>query len=322
MKIIFAGTPDFAVPSLQMLLASKHDICAIYTQPDRPAGRGRQLHVSPVKALALKHEIPVFQPVNLKMDEDFQQLLSLNADLIVVVAYGVILTQAVLDVPRLGCINVHGSLLPRWRGAAPIQRALIAGDEKTGVTIMQIALKLDAGDMLHKEEYVIDAKDTASNLHDKLAQLGATGLSKVLVEMEAGVIHAEPQDENLVTYAEKLTKIEATIDWMQPASSLALKVRGLNSWPVAQTLYQGNVLRIWQAEAIALDTELEPGTVSCNNKNMDVATGKGLLRLHEVQLPGGKRISTQAFLNAHDINGIKLGSRSCIPAVVGRTPGE
>jgi methionyl-tRNA formyltransferase len=322
MKIIFAGTPDFAVPSLQMLLASKHDICAVYTQPDRPAGRGRQLHISPVKALALKHEIPVFQPVNLKMDEDFQQLLSLNADLIVVVAYGVILTQAVLDVPRLGCINVHGSLLPRWRGAAPIQRALIAGDEKTGVTIMQIALKLDAGDMLHKEEYVIDAKDTASSLHDKLAQLGATGLSKVLVEMEAGVIHAEPQDENLVTYAEKLTKIEAIIDWMQPSSSLALKVRGLNSWPVAQTLYQGNVLRIWQAEAIALDTELEPGTVSCNNKNMDVATGKGLLRLHEVQLPGGKRISTQAFLNAHDVNGIKLGSSSCIPAVVGRTPGE
>ncbi|UOA09177.1 methionyl-tRNA formyltransferase [Methylobacter sp. S3L5C] len=317
MKIIFAGTPDFAVPSLQMLLASKHDICAVYTQPDRPAGRGRQLHVSPVKALALKHEIPVFQPANLKTDEDFQQLLSLNADLIVVVAYGVILTQAVLDAPRLGCINVHGSLLPRWRGAAPIQRALMAGDEKTGVTIMQIALKLDAGDMLHKEEYVIDAKDTASSLHDKLAQLGATGLSKVLVEMDAGAIHAEPQDESLVTYAEKLTKIEATIDWAQPADSLELKVRGLNGWPVAQTLYQDNVLRIWQAEAIALDTELEPGMVSCNNKNMDVATGKGLLRLHEVQLPGGKRISTQAFLNAHDVNGIKLGNSSCIPAVVG-----
>ncbi len=317
MKIIFAGTPDFAVPSLQMLLASKHDICAVYTQPDRPAGRGRQLHVSPVKALALKHEIPVFQPANLKTDEDFQQLLSLNADLIVVVAYGVILTQAVLDAPRLGCINVHGSLLPRWRGAAPIQRALMAGDEKTGVTIMQIALKLDAGDMLHKEEYVIDAKDTASSLHDKLAQLGATGLSKVLVEMDAGAIHAEPQDESLVTYAEKLTKTEATIDWTQPASSLELKVRGLNGWPVAQTLYQDNVLRIWQAEAIALDTELEPGVVSCNNKNMDVATGKGLLRLHEVQLPGGKRISTQAFLNAHDVNGVKFGDSSCIPAVAG-----
>jgi methionyl-tRNA formyltransferase len=308
MKIIFAGTPDFAVPSLQMLLASSHDICAVYTQPDRPAGRGRQLHVSPVKALAVQFGIPVFQPPNLKADDDLQQLLLLNADLIVVVAYGVILTQAVLDVPRLGCINVHGSLLPRWRGAAPIQRALMAGDKKTGVTIMQIALKLDAGDMLHKEECVIGVNDTASSLHDQLAELGATGLTKVLAKMEAGTILAEPQDEELVTYAEKLTKIEAVIDWTQSARSLELKVRGLNSWPVAQTLYQGNVLRIWQAEAIALETELEPGIISINHKNMDVATGKGLLRLHEIQLPGGKRISAQAFLNAHDVNGVKLGS--------------
>jgi len=307
MKIIFAGTPDFAVPSLQMLLASRHDVCAVYTQPDRPAGRGRQLHVSPVKELALKHNIPVFQPLTLKTDEDFQQLLSLNADLMVVVAYGVILTQAVLDVPRLGCINVHGSLLPRWRGAAPIQRALMAGDEKTGVTIMQIVRKLDAGDMLHKEECVIGVSDTASSLHDKLAELGAIGLSKVLAEMEVGALHAEPQDENLVTYAEKLTKSEATIDWTQSAGSLELKVRGLNDWPVAQTLYQGNVLRIWQAEAMALDTDLEPGIVSCLNKNMDVATGKGLLRLHEIQLPGGKRITANAFLNAHNVNGVKLG---------------
>jgi methionyl-tRNA formyltransferase len=307
MKIIFAGTPDFAVPSLQMLLASRHDVCAVYTQPDRPAGRGRQLHVSPVKELALKHNIPVFQPLTLKTDEDFQQLLSLNADLMVVVAYGVILTQAVLDVPRLGCINVHGSLLPRWRGAAPIQRALMAGDEKTGVTIMQIVRKLDAGDMLHKEECVIGVSDTASSLHDKLAELGAIGLSKVLAEMEMGTLHAEPQDENLVTYAEKLTKSEAVIDWTQSADSLELKVRGLNGWPVAQTLYQGNVLRIWQAEAMALDTELESGIVSCHNKNMDVGTGKGLLRLHEIQLPGGKRITANAFLNAHNVNGVKLG---------------
>jgi methionyl-tRNA formyltransferase len=307
MKIIFAGTPDFAVPSLKMLLASRYEVCAVYTQPDRPAGRGRHNLVSPVKALALKHEIPVFQPLTLKSDEDLQVLKSLNADLIVVVAYGMILTQASLAVPKLGCINVHGSLLPRWRGAAPIQRALMAGDEKTGVTIMQIVRKLDAGDMLHKEEYVIDADDTASDLHDKLAELGATGLSKVLAEMEVGVLHAEPQDESLVTYAEKLTKTEAVIDWSQPASVLALKVRGLNAWPVAQTLYQGLVLRIWKAEAIAADTDLEPGIVSCPNKSMEVATGKGLLRLQEVQLPGGKRMSARAFLNAHDVNGVKLG---------------
>jgi len=307
MKIIFAGTPDFAVPSLQMLLASKHEVRAVYTQPDRPAGRGRHNHISPVKELALKYSIPVFQPLTLKTDEDLQQLMSFNADLMVVVAYGMILTQAALDAPRLGCINVHGSLLPRWRGAAPIQRALMAGDEKTGVTIMQIVRKLDAGDMLLKEEYVIADNDSAGDLHDKLAELGAIGLNKVLAQMEAGTLHIEPQDESLVTYAEKLTKSEAIIDWAQPANTIALKVRGLNAWPVAQTLYQNNVLRIWRAEALAIEADLEPGIVNSQNKNIDVATGKGLLRLHEVQLPGGKRMTAQAFLNAHHVNGVKLG---------------
>ena len=206
MKIIFAGTPEFAVPSLQMLLDSKHEVCAVYTQPDRPAGRGRHSYTKSGQRAGFKVAIPVFQPLTLKTDEDLQQISSFNADLMVVVAYGMILTQAVLDVPRLGCINVHGSLLPRWRGAAPIQRALMAGDEKTGVTIMQIVRKLDAGDMLHKEECVIGANDTASDLHDKLAELGAIGLAKVLAQIEAGTVHAEPQDEALVTYAEKLDK--------------------------------------------------------------------------------------------------------------------
>jgi len=224
-----------------------------------------------------------------------------------VVAYGIILPQAVLDVPKLGCINVHASLLPRWRGAAPIQRALMAGDEKTGITIMQIVHKLDAGDMVHKEDYVIGAKDTASDLHDKLAKLGATGLSKVLAGLVTGQVLIEAQDECLVTYAEKLSKNEAMIDWSQTANKLELKVRGLNSWPVAQTIYQDKVLRIWQAQALATEIDLDPGRVSCTNKNMDVATGKGVLRLHEVQLPGGKRMSSQAFLNAHDIDGVKLG---------------
>ena len=307
MKIIFAGTPDFAVPSLQVLLDAKYEVCAVYTQPDRPSGRGRHEQFSPIKELAIKYGIPVIQPLTLKADEDLTLLKSFNADLMVVVAYGMILTEAVLNTPKLGCINVHGSLLPRWRGAAPIQRCLMAGDEKTGVTIMKIVRKLDAGDMLHKEEYLIGMNDTASVLHDKLAALGAVGLCKVLTEMEKGPVLAELQDESLVTYAEKLTKAEAEVDWHQSAQDLALKVRGLNAWPVAQTVYQGSVLRIWQAEALECGLDLEPGTISCLNKNIDVATAKGTLRLREVQLPGGKRISAQAFLNAHSVNGVKLG---------------
>lgn len=307
MKIVFAGTPAFAVSSLQALLDSKHEVCAVYTQPDRPAGRGRKMHFSPVKELALQAKIPVLQPLSLKTPDDFQQLAAFKPDLIVVVAYGMILPQTVLDLPRLGCINVHGSLLPRWRGAAPIHRALIAGDEKTGVTIMQIVLKLDAGDMLHKEECPINSHDTSSTLHDTLSELGAIGLTKVLAQIETSSTHAEKQDEALVTYAEKLSKQEAIIDWSQSAHDIALKVRGLNPWPVAQTLYQGEVLRIWQAEAISSDTQGEPGVISVNQKHIDVGTSHGWLRLLEVQLPGGKRQPSHAFLNAHAVNGIKLG---------------
>ena len=308
MKIIFAGTPEFAVPCLQVLLDSEHEVCAVYTQPDRPAGRGRKLQPSPVKELALSAGIPVFQPLTLKTDEDLQQISALNADLMVVVAYGMILTQAVLDVPRLGCINVHASLLPRWRGAAPIQRALMAGDEHSGVTIMQIVRKLDAGDMLHKESCAIEPTDTASALHDKLSALGAIGLVKVLAQLEAGTVQPEVQDEALVTYAEKLDKSEAVIDWTQAAADIARKVRGLNAWPVAQTLYQDKVLRIWQAQALNEEAAgLQAGVVRCVDKNMDVATGQGWLRLLEVQLPGGKRMPVQAFLSAHDADGVKLG---------------
>jgi methionyl-tRNA formyltransferase len=306
-RIIFAGTPEFAVPSLRVLLASKYEICAVYTQPDRPAGRGRKMQPSLVKELALSAGIPVFQPISLKPEADLQQLRDLNPDLMVVVAYGMILPQAVLDSPKFGCINVHGSLLPRWRGAAPIQRALMAGDEKTGITIMRIIHKLDAGDMLHKEECMITAQDTSGDLYDKLATLGAVGLEKVLKQLESGMVHAEKQDENLVTYAGKLSKSEAFLDWTQSAEQLSRNVRGLNPWPIAQTLYEGQVLRIWQAESLASDIKVDPGTVICTNKTLGVATGDGLLRLHEVQLPGGKRMPIQAFLNAHRVCGVKLG---------------
>jgi methionyl-tRNA formyltransferase len=307
MKIIFAGTPEFAVPALQMLINSEHQICAVYTQPDRPAGRGRKLTASPVKELALSANLPVYQPENLKSTEDLTQLQSFQADLMIVVAYGLILPQAVINMPCLGCINIHGSLLPRWRGAAPIHRALMAGDKETGVTIMKIVKQLDAGDMLHKESCAISDTDTSSDLHDKLAGLGAVGLGKVLTHIQKGTLQAEPQDEALVTYAHKLEKSEAQLDWQQSAIELDRKIRGLNSWPVAQTLYRGEVFRIWRAQLIESRTHLTPGQVFSDGKVMDVGTGNGVLRLLEVQLPGGKRLDSCAFLNAHSVDSVYLG---------------
>ncbi|MBK8816610.1 MAG: methionyl-tRNA formyltransferase [Methylococcaceae bacterium] len=320
MRIIFAGTPEFAVPSLKLLLTSeeiadKHEVCAVYTQPDRPSGRGRKLQFSPVKELALSAEVPVFQPDSLKVDSEIKHFSELQPDLMVVVAYGMILPQAILDIPKYGCINVHGSLLPRWRGAAPIQRSLMAGDEKTGVTIMRIIHKLDAGDMLHKEEYAISNRDTSEDLYNTLSELGAVGLAKVINQLESGTLQAEMQDENLVTNAEKLTKSEAELDWTQPADVLDRKIRGLNPWPVAQTLYDDQILRIWRSEPLIsdqisdqiYDQKYAPGTILCTNKSLDVVTGDGLLRLHEVQLPGGKRLPIQAFLNSHQAQGKKLG---------------
>lgn len=307
MRIIFAGTPEFAVPSLQKLIDLGHDICAVYTQPDRPAGRGQHLQPSPVKVLALAHNIPVLQPLTLKTDDEFQTFQNFNADLMVVVAYGMMLPQTVLDAPRFGCINGHGSLLPRWRGAAPIQRAVIEGDKETGVTIMQIVKKLDAGDMLHKEVYAIKTTDTSAIVHDELSKLSAIGLEKVLQQIENGTLHAEPQDENLMTYAAKLTKEEAAIDWSESAEKLVRKIHGLNPKPVAQTIYNGLVMKVWNAEVLDEVTNLSAGQVRCTTKTLDVASGNGFVRIHELQLPNGKRMSATAFLAAHDVNGATLG---------------
>ena len=307
MKIIFAGTPDFAVPALQMLLDSEHEVVAVYTQPDRPAGRGRKLQPGPVKSLALSADIPVFQPVNLKEEADIAQLKALNADLMVVVAYGLILSQTILDIPKLGCINIHGSLLPRWRGAAPINRAIMAGDKQTGVTIMRVVKQLDAGDMLHKAVCVIGEQETASELHDRMMVMGAEGLRETLELMQTNQLTPEKQDEALVTYAHKLKKSEAELDWTRSASDLARQVRGLNAWPVAQTKLENKVMRVWQVEVVEGDNIATPGMILDDNKHIDVATGEGVLRLLEIQMPGKKRMQVADFLNAHKVAGLQLG---------------
>jgi methionyl-tRNA formyltransferase len=251
--------------------------------------------------------LPVFQPENFKQAGALEQLAALEPDLIVVIAYGLILPQAVLDIPKFGSINVHGSLLPRWRGAAPIHRAVMAGDDKTGITIMKVVKKLDAGDMLYKIECPINADSTSSELHDQLAEIGAQGLIQVVNQIEQGTLIAEPQDEALVTYAHKLEKNEAVLDWQKSALELDRQVRGLNAWPVAQTLYKGEVLRVWRSEVIDGESDLPAGTISCQQHALDVATGNGILRLLEVQLPGGKRIAGKDFLNAHQADNLRLG---------------
>lgn len=307
MKIIFAGTPDFAVPTLQMLLDGGHSVCAVYTQLDRPAGRGRQATASPVKQLARQHDLTVLQPKSFEEPGAVVSLQALHADLMVVIAYGLLLPQAVLDAPRLGCVNVHASLLPRWRGAAPIQRALLAGDQKTGVTLMRIELKLDAGPMLCKASTPIGSDETGGELHDRLARIGADTLRDAMPELLEGRLSAEIQDETRVTYAEKLSKQEARIDWNLPAAHIERLVRAFNPWPVAETLYQGQQLRLWRARALVRAPHGEPGSVQVNGRTLVVASGDGVLRLDEVQLPGGKRLAVGAFLNAHDVDGDQLG---------------
>ena len=299
LRIIFAGTPDFAARHLDALLSSQHQIVGDFTQPDRPAGRGNKLTPSPVKVLAEQHNLPVFQPVSLR-PEDSQKLVSdLNADVMVVVAYGLILPKAVLDMPRLGCINVHGSLLPRWRGAAPIQRALWAGDAETGVTIMQMDVGLDTGDMLHKVSCPITAQDTSATLYDKLAEMGPQGLLATLAELANGTATPEKQDEALVTYAEKLSKEEARLNWTLSAAQLERCVRAFNPWPVSFFMIDGQPVKVWQSQAIAAEQNQAPGTIiSADKHGIAVATAEGALLMTQLQPSGKKSMSAQDLLNS------------------------
>ncbi|MGK8933113.1 methionyl-tRNA formyltransferase [Pluralibacter gergoviae] len=299
LRIIFAGTPDFAARHLDALLSSGHQIAGVFTQPDRPAGRGKKLMPSPVKALAEEKGLPVFQPVSLRPEENQQLVADLQADVMVVVAYGLILPKAVLTMPRLGCINVHGSLLPRWRGAAPIQRALWAGDSETGVTIMQMDVGLDTGDMLHKLACPITAEDTSATLYDKLAELGPQGLIETLKQLASGTATPEVQDEARVTYAEKLSKEEARIDWTLSAAQLERCIRAFNPWPMSWFEIEGQPVKVWAASVIADAADAAPGTIlDVSKQGIRVATGDGILNLLSLQPAGKKAMSAQDLLNS------------------------
>lgn len=306
MRIVFMGTPDFAVPSLQALIDAGHDVCAVYTQPDKPQGRKQILTAPPVKTLALEHNIPVFQPNTLKNEDEQARLRELAPEVIIVVAYGKLLPKAVLDIPPHGCINVHGSLLPRWRGAAPIQWAVIAGDEMAGVTTMQMAEGLDTGDMLLTYETKVGEKETAGELFDRLAQSGAELLTQTLVKLDE--ITPRPQDDAQSCYAHMLDKQMAVIDWSKSAHEIDCLIRGLNPWPIALTTLSGERLKVFAAEKAAGNGE--PGTVleADPKKGLTVACGEGALRLTEIQLVGGKRMKATDFLRGHAIEvGTKLG---------------
>lgn len=297
MRIVFAGTPEFAAQHLQALLDAGRQIVAVYTQPDRPAGRGQKLMPSPVKQLALQHSIPVYQPQTLRDPAAQAELAALNADLMVVVAYGLILPQAVLDLPRLGCINSHASLLPRWRGAAPIQRAIQAGDGESGVTVMRMEAGLDTGPMLLKVRTPISAEDTGGSLHDRLAMLGSQAVVDAVATLEAGEVPGEVQDDSLATYAHKLNKDEARLDWSRPAAGLERLIRAFHPWPICHSSLDGAVLKI-HAAALG-EGQGRPGEIlAASRDGLLVACSEGALLLKRLQLPGGKPLSFADLYNS------------------------
>ena len=299
LNIVFAGTPAFGLPCLDALAASAHQLQAIYTQPDRPAGRGRKLQASAVKEWALAHQLPVLQPLNFKQDEAISELAALTPDVLVVIAYGLILPRAVLDLPRLGCINVHASLLPRWRGASPIQQAVLQGDAETGITIMQMDSGLDTGDMLTRVSCPIGGHETAGNLHDRLAQLAADPLLATLDALASGQARAEAQDNNVTTYAPKISKADAAINWHQPAIAIDRQIRAFNPWPIAYTQINNTTLRIYQAKIVDKAHSQPPGTVlSVDKQGILVAAGEQAILIEQLQFPGAKTMTVADWLHA------------------------
>ena len=308
MRIVFAGTPEFAVPALDALHAAGHELLAAYTQPDRPAGRGRRLAASPVKRRAAELGVPVEQPQSLKDQATQEKLASYRPELMVVVAYGLILPQQVLDVPALGCINIHASILPRWRGAAPIQRAILAGDGETGVTIMKMDAGLDTGPVLLERRTPIGDRETAGELHDRLATLGGEAVVAAIEAWNSGRIAPVPQPLEGATYAAKIRKEEALIDWSRSAEEIDRQVRAFNPWPVAETRWLDRQLRVWMARPVGGGREGPPGEViEVSRDGVLVATGQGALSLERLQLPGGRVLPIAEFLKAQDLAGARLG---------------
>lgn len=325
LKIIFAGTPDFAAKHLAALLQSEHDVVAVYCPPDKPAGRGKKLTACATKLLAIENNIPVEQPANFKAEVDQVTLANYQADIMVVVAYGLLLPVVILETPRLGCINVHGSILPKWRGAAPIQRSLEAGDEKTGVTIMQMDKGLDTGDMILTATCAITLKDTSASLYEKLAELGPVALLDTLALMAKGHYERQPQDNAQATHAAKLDKIEAELNWRLNAEILDRKIRAYIPWPVSQFTFNENAkqhrIRVWQASVIELEHNQQPGTIISSDKaGIVVATSQNALRLEVLQLPGKKALAVADILNGkaewftqgQSINGVILTQQEVI----------
>lgn len=314
MKIVYMGTPDFAVAPLEAIIQAGHQVTAVVTQPDKQKGRGKEVQMTPVKECALKHGIPVFQPVKIKESEAVEQLRQYPADIFVVAAFGQLLSEEILTMPKFGCVNIHASLLPAYRGAAPIQWVILNGEKETGVTIQQMAKGLDTGDMLLKKKVAIDRKETGESLHDKLMVAGAELIVEALPLIEEGKLVPEKQDDSLSCYAAKLTKSMGLIDWKQDAVVLERLIRGLNSWPSAYTHYQGKTLKIWEADVVDEEENEEnsgfaPGSVSAVGKDyFDVVCGENRLRIYSLQLEGKKRMSVKDFLLGYEVTaGLRLG---------------